>query len=39
MSDSKRLELAERYWTTAAALWPQLENSFRRPPTLFPAIH
>ena len=30
MSDSKRLDLAERYWTTAIALWPQLERQFTR---------
>ena len=30
MSDSKRLELAEKYWTTANALWPLLEKQFVR---------
>ncbi len=30
MSDSKRLELAERYWEAATALWPQLEKQFAR---------
>jgi cyclic-di-GMP-binding protein len=30
MSDSKRLELAERYWSTAATLWPQLEKQFAK---------
>ena len=30
MSDGKRLELAERYWETAATLWPQLEKLFAR---------
>ncbi|HEY7904344.1 MAG TPA: hypothetical protein VIH36_12880 [Casimicrobiaceae bacterium] len=30
MSDSKRLELAEAYWTTAMVLWPQLEKMFVR---------
>ena len=30
MSDSKRLELAELYWTTALTLWPQLERHFAR---------
>lgn len=30
MSDSKRLDLAERYWATAIALWPQLERHFTR---------
>ena len=30
MSDSKRLELAERYWATAATLWPQLEKQFSK---------
>lgn len=30
MSDSKRLELAELYWTTALTLWPQLERQFAR---------
>ncbi len=30
MSDSRRLELAEAYWTTAIALWPQLEKLFMR---------
>lgn len=28
MSDSKRLDLAERYWTTATELWPLLEREF-----------
>ena len=30
MSASRRLELAERYWSTAEALWPQLEKCFTR---------
>jgi cyclic-di-GMP-binding protein len=30
MSDSKRLELAEKYWNTANALWPLLERKFVR---------
>ncbi|MEP7183405.1 MAG: hypothetical protein ABI886_14575, partial [Betaproteobacteria bacterium] len=30
MSDSRRLELAERYWITANTLWPQLEKQFAR---------
>ena len=30
MSDSKRLELAERYWASAATLWPQLEKQFSK---------
>ena len=30
MSDSKRLDLAEKYWTAATALWPQLERQFSR---------
>jgi hypothetical protein len=30
MSDSRRLELAEKFWTTAAPLWPQLERRFTR---------
>ena len=30
MSDSKRLEIAEHYWNTAVALWPQLERHFAR---------
>src|SRR4030095_10946658 len=30
MSDSKRLDLAERYWETANALWPVLERQFVR---------
>jgi len=30
MSDSKRLELAEMYWTTANTLWPLLEKQFVR---------
>jgi hypothetical protein len=30
MSDSKRLELAERYWDAATLLWPQLERQFAR---------
>ncbi len=30
MSDSKRLELAEAYWTSAMTLWPQLEKEFMR---------
>lgn len=30
MSDSKRLELAEQYWTSATLLWPQLEQHFAR---------
>jgi cyclic-di-GMP-binding protein len=30
MSDSKRLDLAEKYWATATVLWPQLEKQFAR---------
>ena len=30
MSDSKRLELAEKYWTAANTLWPLLEKQFVR---------
>jgi hypothetical protein len=30
MSDSRRLELAERYWTTAATMWPRLEKQFAK---------
>jgi hypothetical protein len=30
MSDSKRMELAEAYWSTAMELWPQLEKLFVR---------
>ncbi len=30
MSDGKRLDLAEKYWETATALWPQLEREFAR---------
>lgn len=30
MSDSKRLELAEQYWSVATLLWPQLEKHFVR---------
>ena len=30
MSDSKRLELAEKYWATANTLWPLLEKQFVR---------
>jgi len=30
MSSGKRLELAETYWNTATALWPQLERQFMR---------
>ena len=30
MSDSKRLDLAERYWDTAGILWPHLEKQFIR---------
>jgi hypothetical protein len=30
MSDSRRLELAEKYWTAATVLWPQLELRFTR---------
>jgi cyclic-di-GMP-binding protein len=30
MSDSKRLELAEKYWTAANILWPRLEKQFVR---------
>jgi hypothetical protein len=30
MSDSKRLEIAEHYWNSAVALWPQLERHFAR---------
>jgi len=28
MSDSRRLELTEKYWATAESLWPQLETHF-----------
>jgi hypothetical protein len=28
MSDSRRLELTEKYWATAESLWPQLETYF-----------
>lgn len=28
MSDSKRLDLAEKYWSTASELWPLLEREF-----------
>jgi hypothetical protein len=30
MSDGKRLDLAEKYWETAASLWPALERQFSR---------
>jgi len=30
MSDAKRLDLAEKYWETANALWPLLEKQFAR---------
>ncbi len=30
MGDSRRLELAEIYWTTATQLWPQLERLYVR---------
>jgi len=30
MSDSRRLELAEKYWATASILWPKLESFFAR---------
>jgi hypothetical protein len=30
MSDGKRLDLAEKYWETASALWPALERQFSR---------
>ena len=30
MSDSRRLELAELFWTTAGNLWPALEKAFSR---------
>jgi hypothetical protein len=30
MSDARRMELAELYWTTATSLWPQLERQFAR---------
>jgi cyclic-di-GMP-binding protein len=30
LSDSKRLELAERYWTAANTLWPPLERLFSK---------
>ena len=30
MSDARRLELAEVYWNTAVALWPQLERLYAR---------
>jgi hypothetical protein len=30
MSHSRRLELAEQYWRTAALLWPRLEHRFIR---------
>ena len=30
MSDARRLELAEVYWNTAVALWPQLEPLYAR---------
>ena len=30
LSDSKRLELAERYWAAAGTLWPQLEKQFSK---------
>ncbi len=30
LSDSRRLELAERYWAAAMLLWPQLEKAYVR---------
>ena len=30
VSDSRRLELAERYWATAGLLWPELEKAYVR---------
>ena len=30
MSDSKRLDLAEKYWDAATTLWPKLEKQFVR---------
>ena len=30
VGDSKRLELAEKYWATAGTLWPQLEKQFSK---------
>jgi cyclic-di-GMP-binding protein len=30
LGDSKRLELAEKYWASAATLWPQLEKQFSK---------
>src|SRR5450432_635561 len=30
LSESKRLELAEKYYTTALSLWPELERHFSR---------
>lgn len=30
INDSRRLELAERYWATADVLWPKLEMQFAR---------
>ena len=30
LSESKRLELAEKYYTTALTLWPELERHFSR---------
>jgi len=30
MSDSRRLEIAERYWAAGDLLWPQLEKAFVR---------
>src|SRR5262245_27963812 len=30
MSDSRRLDLAEKYWEAATALWPVLEKQFVR---------
>jgi len=30
LSDSKRLELAEKYWASAGTLWPQLEKQFAK---------
>ncbi len=32
MSDGKRLELTEHYWTAASALWPVLERHFAQAP-------
>src|SRR5450432_3145428 len=32
LSESRRLELSEKYYTTAQALWPNLERQFSRAP-------